>query len=119
LIKGKVGANLSDLLQVIPSKEPRTVRLVGELDASNADELLDTLLPQLEEGGDLVLQLSELTFIDSMGLRSFLRIATGLENSGKLILDSPQRAVARTIELVGLERTPNIAVVGGPPPDPD
>src|SRR6266571_2202474 len=80
--------HVSDLLQVLPTSEPRTVRLVGELDASNAEEFLDTLLPQLEGGGDL-----------------------------KLLLDSPQRAVARTIELVGLEQAPNIAVVGGPPAD--
>jgi anti-anti-sigma factor len=93
------------------------MRLIGELDASNADELLDTLQPQLDQPGDLVLDLSGLSFIDSMGLRSFLRIATTLETSGKLILDSPQRSVARTIELVGLERAPNIAVIGGPPPE--
>jgi anti-anti-sigma factor len=95
------------------------MRLIGELDASNAEEFLDALVPQIDEGGDLVLNIAELTFIDSMGLRSLLRVATGLENTGKLFLESPQRAVARTIELVGLEQTPNIAVVGPPPPSPD
>jgi len=105
---------MSDLLQVLPTSEPRTMRLIGELDASNAEEFLDTLLPQIEGGGDLVLNLAELSFVDSMGLRSLLRIARGLENTGKLLLDSPQRAVARTIELVGLEQAPNIAIVGGP-----
>ena len=108
---------MSDLLQVLPTSEPRTVRLIGELDASNAEELHDTLLEQLDGGGDLVLNLAELTFIDSMGLRSLLRVATGLDNTGKLLLESPQRAVARSIELVGLEQAPNIAVVGGPPAD--
>jgi anti-anti-sigma factor len=106
---------VSDLLQVLPTGEPRTVRLIGELDASNADELLDTL-QALDGAGDLVLNLAELTFIDSMGLRSLLRIATGLENTGKLLLESPQRAVARSIELVGLEQAPNIAVLGRPTP---
>ena len=109
------GGYVSDLLQVLPTTEPRTLRLIGELDASNAEEFLDALLPQIDEGGDLVLNIAELTFIDSMGLRSLLRVATGLENTGKLFLESPQRAVARTIELVGLEQTPNIAVVRGPP----
>jgi anti-anti-sigma factor len=108
---------LGDLLQVLSTGEPRTVRLIGELDASNADDLLDALRPHLDDGGDVVLDLSDLTFIDSMGLRSFLRIATGLENSGKLVLDSPQRAVARTMELVGLDRTPNILIIGGPAAD--
>jgi anti-sigma B factor antagonist len=106
---------VSDLLQVLPTSEPRTVRLIGELDASNAEEFLEALLPQVDGGGDLVLNLAQLSFVDSMGLRSFLRIARRLENTGKLFLDSPQRAVARTIELVGLEQAANIAVVGAPP----
>ena len=108
---------MSNLLQIIPTGEPGTVRLVGELDSSNAGELMTTLQLQVDAGGDVVLDLSELTFVDSSGLRSLLRLATGLENSGKLILDSPQRSVARTIELLGLERTPNIAIVGAPPPE--
>ena len=108
---------MSDLLQVLPTSEPRTVRLIGELDASNAEEFLATLLPQLEGGGDLVLNLAQLSFVDSMGLRSLLRLARVLENTGKLLLDSPQRAVARTIELVGLEQAPNIAIVGAPSAD--
>jgi anti-anti-sigma factor len=108
---------VSDLLQVLPTSEPRTVRLIGELDASNADEFFDSLLPQVDAGGDLVLDVAQLSFIDSMGLRSLLRIATGLENTGKLVLDSPQRAVARTIEILGLEQAHNIAIVGGPPAD--
>ena len=103
---------MNDLLRVLPTGEARTVRLVGELDASNADELLDALRPQLGEGGDLVLNIAELSFIDSMGLRSLLQIATRLEKTGKLLLQSPQRPVARTIELLGLEQAPNIAVVG-------
>jgi anti-anti-sigma factor len=107
--------DVSDLLRVLPTSEPRTVRLIGELDASNAEEFLDSLLRHLQGGGDLVLNLAELSFVDSMGLRSLLRLARVLENTGKLLLDSPQRAVARTIELVGLEQAPNIAVVGGPP----
>ena len=106
---------MSDLLQVLPTSEPRTVRLIGELDASNADEFLEALLSQIDGGGDLVLNLAQLSFVDSMGLRSLLRIARGLENTGKLLLDSPQRAVARTIELVGLEQAPNIAIIGAPP----
>lgn len=111
------GNNVSDLLQVLPTSEPGTVRLVGELDASNAEEFLESVQGQLNGGGDVVLDLSGLTFIDSMGLRSFLRIASSLEDAGRLVLNGPQRSVARTIELVGLEKTPNIAIIGAPAPD--
>src|SRR5260370_21027134 len=107
--------HVSDLLQVLPTSEPRTVRLIGELDASNAEEFLDTLLPQVQGGGDVVLNLAELSFVDSMGLRSLLRLARVLENTRKLLLDSPHRAVARTIELVRLEPAPTIPLGARPP----
>src|SRR2546430_16434896 len=91
--------HVSDLLQVLPTSEPRTVRLIGELDASNAEEFLDTLLPQLQGGGDLVLNLADLSFVDSMGLRSLLRLPRVLENTGNLLLDNPQPPVTATIDL--------------------
>lgn len=99
---------MSDLLQVVRTEDSRTVRLVGELDASNADTLLDDLGPYLKAGGTLVLDLSELSFIDSMGLRTFLRMASALEATGQLVLQAPQRSVARTFELVGIGKIPNI-----------
>ena len=99
---------MGDLLQVIRNDEARTVRLVGELDASNAEALLDDLSPELSEGATLTLDLAELSFIDSMGLRSLLRAAAALGNDGRLILHRPQRSVARTFELVGLEKVGNI-----------
>lgn len=104
---------MNDLLQIVASDTPRRYRLVGELDASNADDLLGELQKEVEAGGDLVLELSELSFVDSMGLRSFLRIAAALDSSGKLILEHPVRAVARTIHLAGLHKAPSISVVGG------
>ncbi len=107
------GSAVNELLQIVPSGTPRSYRLVGELDASNADELLAELQKEVGVGGDLVLDLSELSFVDSMGLRSFLRMAAALDSSGKLILEHPARAVARTIHLAGLHKAPNISIVGG------
>jgi anti-anti-sigma factor len=107
---------VNDLLQVLRTGTPRSIRLVGELDASNAEDLLESLSDEIEAGGDLVLDISGLSFVDSMGLRSFLRIAAALEASGKLVLREPQRSVARTMELVGIEKLPNIAISPGPRP---
>ena len=109
------GSKVNDLLQVLSAGTPRTVRLVGELDASNADGLVESLQKEIEAGGDLVLDLSGLSFVDSMGLRSLLRIAAALEASGKLVLRGPQRTVARTMELVGIEKLPNIVIMAEPP----
>ncbi len=101
---------MDGLLQVIRNNDARTVRLVGELDASNAEALLDDLGPDLSQGATLTLDLTDLSFIDSMGLRSLLRAAAALGEDGRLVLHGPQRAVARTFELVGLEKVSNIEV---------
>jgi len=106
---------VNDLLQVLRTATPRSIRLVGELDASNADGLVESLQEEIETGGDLVLDISGVSFVDSMGLRSFLRIATALEPSGKLVLQGPRRTVARTMELIGIEKLPNIAVMAEAP----
>jgi len=108
------GSAMSELLHILPGGAGRSYRLIGELDASNADELVADLQQEVEAGGDLVLDLSDLTFVDSMGLRSFLRIASALDASGTLVLENPVKSVARTIHLVGLHRAPNISIVGGP-----
>lgn len=104
---------MGDLLQVVHNDDARTVRLIGELDASNAEALLDDLGPKLGEGSTLTLDLTELSFVDSMGLRSILRAAAALGTGGRLILYGPQRPVARTFELVGLEKVANIQVARG------
>lgn len=84
---------------------------MGELDASNAESLFSNLETALAAGGDLVLDLSGLDFVDSMGLRSFLRMATALDPAGRLVLEGPQQFVARTMQLVGLEKLPNITII--------
>ena len=108
---------MSDLLQVIPTENARRVRLVGELDASNAETLVARLEQALQGDGDLYLDLSGLDFVDSMGLRSFLRMATTLDPNGQLVLEGPQQFVARTMQLVGLEKLPNISIIKEPDED--
>ncbi|HEU5004042.1 MAG TPA: STAS domain-containing protein [Actinomycetota bacterium] len=100
---------MSALLQVVRTGQPRTIRLVGELDASNADDLLIDLDPELASGGDLTLDLGALDFIDSVGLRSFVRVAHALDG-GRLILREPQPGVGRTLDIVGIDKTNNIFV---------
>lgn len=100
---------MSALLQVVRTDQPRTIRLVGELDASNADDLVVDLEPELTSGGDLTLDIGDLAFIDSLGLRSLVRMATVLD-AGRLILREPQPGVGRTLDIIGVEKMGNIWV---------
>lgn len=76
------------------------------LDAHNSPELKDILLRQLEEGAQrLILDLSQVRFIDSSGLGALL---SGYKNArlrqGSLILAGLQSRVQSMFELTRLDR---------------
>lgn len=78
------------------------VTLAGELDLAAADGLWSELEPLIEQDGVVVLDGTELSFLDSSGLRVLLLAnARAKEVGGKLRLVAPHRAVRRTLELTG------------------
>jgi hypothetical protein len=58
-------------IRVQNAQGPAVVRLAGEIDLSNASRLQDQLIV-LVERGHVVVDLSEVTFIDSTGLSAFI-----------------------------------------------
>lgn len=94
---------------VIEKVGPRVYRLIGDLDASNVVDVDGVLAADLASSGDLTLDLSELTFIDSMGIGLLLATA-GKLGQGRLILLSPDSSVRRLLELVQLEQRPNVTI---------
>jgi anti-sigma B factor antagonist len=104
------------LLRVVQPGGGDVFRLFGELDTSNIGEL-DTVLRHARDGGDVVLDLADLTFVDSTGIKRFVAIAHALGDAGKLILLSPRPSVARLLECTGIAHAlANIVVF--PTPDP-
>lgn len=82
------------------------VRPSGELDIATADAL-DLRLRQVTEGGarELVIDLAELTFIDSSGLRLLLRWHAAAADDGvELALLPGPPAVQRIFSIAGLDR---------------
>jgi len=78
------------------------VTLAGELDLAAADGFWAELEPLIEPSGVVVLDGTELSFLDSSGLRVLLLAnAKAKEVGGKLRLVAPHRAVRRTLELTG------------------
>jgi anti-anti-sigma factor len=77
----------------------------GEVDLLTRDSFQRTLDRGLETDGDLVLDLSELRFIDGAGLRGLARTADRLDQQGRrLSLDRPSPHLRRLLTLVGLGR---------------
>ncbi len=87
------------------SRRPGALAVVlrGELDVATAPRLDDALGDGGEALRDLVVDLRDLTFLDSTGLRSLLR-ARGLAEAagGGLVLVPGPPAVQRVFELTGL-----------------
>jgi anti-anti-sigma factor len=97
---------------VIEKVGPRVYRLIGDLDASNVGDVDAVLEADLPSDDDLTLDLSELTFVDSMGI-SLLVATAGKLGRGRLILRSPDSSVRRILELVQLDQRPNVMVAPG------
>ena len=100
------------LLDIVQTDQPRTFRLVGELDISNAETLANVLDRETQEHGDISLDVSELRFIDSSGIRVLLRAMDRLDGKGKLVLLEPTNPVRQILSLMGLQDRDELLVVG-------
>ena len=77
------------------------VSLRGELDMETAEGLSDWLIGS--SGSTVVVDLSELTFLDSSGIAAFVVARNHMvERGDSLILTRPPPFIRRTLELVGL-----------------
>jgi anti-anti-sigma factor len=100
------------LLEIQKTDHPRTFRLIGELDISNAETLGALLDREVDGEGDITLDLAELTFIDSSGIRVLLQTMDRLKGKGRLLLLSPSSSVKSILSLMGLDDRDAIRVVG-------
>lgn len=74
------------------------VSLGGELDMATVEGLSEWLVDI--SGSTVVIDLSELTFMDSSGIGAMVRVKNELGDS--LLLTRPQQNVRRVLELTGL-----------------
>jgi anti-sigma B factor antagonist len=94
-------------LQIVVShlKEHAYVVLAGELDGATAPFLVRTLV-ELNDTleGDLVLDIKQLSFIDSTGLSVFVSQQKKLSAKGqKLVIYAPTPMARRLFQITGLE----------------
>ena len=81
------------------------VALQGEADRATLHVAVDALSDAITDGdGDVVVDLEEMSFIDSGALRALLRARETLQASGRhLTLRSPSRIAARLLGVFGLD----------------
>jgi anti-sigma B factor antagonist len=76
--------------------------LSGELDMETAAELQGEALSYVDGQPEVVLDLSELTFIDSTGIRALLRLAD-VKAPARLVLRHPRSNVSEVLRIVRIE----------------
>ena len=101
------------MAEVRIEREEKTVvaALTGEVDMSNAASVRLQIAESVTPDDDaLVVDLSELSFIDSAGLHTLIELGTVLdERRQQLLLCLPQGStIRRAIEIIGLPRAISI-----------
>lgn len=81
------------------------VSLAGELDLYNAEEVRRALLDTLADGAELlVVDLAEVTFIDSTALGVLIEARSRLADRSGFRLAAPGLETRRALEISGLDR---------------
>ena len=90
---------------------PCVVQIIGEVDVATAPTVEHRLSELVESGTkELVLDLSEMDFIDSTGLGIFVVILKRLKDQdGSIVLISPQPATRKVLSITGLDKVLPIA----------
>jgi anti-anti-sigma factor len=97
---------MSEFAAEISDASPHVVTVTGELDIAVADQFYDTCRRALGNAGDSVdIALGGVTFIDSTGIGSLVRVHQDATAADKHVhlLDVP-RQVNRILDLTGLSR---------------
>ena len=90
-------------IEVREGDDGPTVALAGELDLASAPVLREAAEPPIDEGRPIVIDLRELTFIDSTGLGVLvgaLKLARAA--GGDVSLRNPSRSTHKILEIAGL-----------------
>lgn len=92
-----------------------TIRLSGELDIASVPRVEEALVP-IERGGRLVLDLRELSFIDSSGVRLLMTLdVRGRTEGWKLVIARRPGPVQNVLDLCGVAA--RVATVDDPADD--
>lgn len=78
------------------------VRMIGEIDVALREQASTSMVAALTSDGAVVIDASEVTFIDSSGLAFVMQLLRAARESGLVVsLRDPSRAVRDVLEIVG------------------
>jgi anti-anti-sigma factor len=93
-----------ELLEILPTSVPGTLRLVGEMDVSNVQgtqvRLEEELRTEFRLGRQLTLDTSELTFLDSHGIRVLIMLGEQAQaKESPIVILNCSKPVRRALEI--------------------
>lgn len=98
------GASFS--VDVADAGDPEVVlALHGEVDAATAPLLWERLVPELGVAQRLVLDCSDLQFIDATGVCVLERARAAMADQAELVLRAPTRLARRVFQILELDRS--------------
>lgn len=87
----------------------RVIAAHGELDIATVPALQERLAPLIEAGRHVVLDLSELSFIDARGITVLISAkATAARNGARFEVRDPSAPVRRVLRLCGVDQSLDI-----------
>jgi anti-anti-sigma factor len=85
-------------------------RVAGELDIATSPQLLDTITEHAPFEEDLRLDVHDLRFLDSQGIRALLRLTELVGEGRLLVLVGASPEVRRILDLVQLDTAPGVRI---------
>ena len=96
-------------LELSPLVNDAGIKLTGEVDLATARQLT-AALANISTHSEVHLELSELSFMDSSGLRAIVAFARSRNGGGPVVLLNPSGGIERLFEISCLEQHPTIEV---------
>lgn len=84
--------------------EKLTVTLVGKLDAVTAIDLDKAMAKELDGVKNLIIDLKDLSYIASAGLRILLKTQKRMNSQGEMFVKNIQREVRTVMDMTGFSR---------------
>ena len=85
------------------------LKIVGELDVATAPQFTESLV-SASSNGSVVLDVSELVFLDSCGVHAILEVARTRNGNGPVVILDPSGPVTRVLEILGIDQHPGVEV---------
>ncbi len=89
-------------VDIQPEKDVITVKISGELNRQTVPDLQDKLLPLVSPGCKILMDMRDVSYISSAGLRVFLLIYRQVDHEhGRIVLTGLQEMIHDTMSITG------------------